>query len=359
MPAASSPFSRQLLALAATFLAVVMVPITPAAATRVVADSTPVEGVTSESLAMSPLERALAERIAADHNDARRDAGLSELRQMPSLAPYAGSNSMTMMATQTLGHSEIRVLLDDFPQNMWAAENALVMFNPASEATDLWLGSPEHAANMMASRATHVWVDVRCSAEGRMWVTSQYVDAPVAQTDILPGVDLRVSDSASVDLRCPVAVGPFASGEAFVAQQYEDFLGRPADASGLAYWTGMLNTRKVTPGQVVLSFLNSPEFAGRIRPRAEAALLASSELPTVDEVDSWRRTPPPQVSTKAAAAGVKSRVDVLMIYVGMLNRTPDAKGFAYWTGLADQEVSLTVLVNGFLASPEYTARVGS
>ncbi len=308
---------------------------------------------------MSAVERALAERIAADHNDARRAAGFGELRQMPSLAPYAGSNSVTMMESQTLGHSEIIALLDDFPQNMWAAENALVMFNPASEATGLWLDSPEHAANMMASRATHIWVDVRCSAEGRMWVTSQYVDAPISETDVLPGVDLRVTDSASADLRCPVAVGPFASGEEFVARQYEDFLGRPADASGLAYWTGLLNTRKITPGQVVLSFLNSPEFAGRIRPHAEAALLTSAALPTVEEVDGWRRTPPTQISIKAAGASVKSRVDVLMIYVGMLNRTPDTNGFAYWTGLADEGVGLTVLVNGFLASPEYAARAGS
>lgn len=308
---------------------------------------------------MSAVERALAERIAADHNDVRRAAGFGELHQMPSLAPYAGSNSVAMMESQTLGHSEIIALLDDFPENMWAAENALVMFNPASEATGLWLGSPEHAANMMASRASHIWVDVRCSAEGRMWVTSQYVDAPVTETHVLPGVDLRVSDSASADLRCPVAVGPFASGEEFVARQYEDFLGRPADASGLAYWTGMLNTRKITPGEVVLSFLNSPEFAGRIRPRAEAAMLASSELPTVEQVDAWRHTPPPQISIKAAGASVKSRVDVLMIYVGMLNRTPDNGGFAYWTGLADEGVSLTVLVNGFLASPEYATRIGS
>lgn len=356
MPAASSPFSRRLLALAATFLATAFVPIGPAAATSSGAETT----VTSAgSEAMSPVERALAERIAADHNDARRVAGLGELRQMPSLAPYAGSNSVSMMTSQKLGHSELVALLDDFPENMWAAENALVMFNPASEATGLWLGSPEHAANMMASRATHLWVDVRCSPEGRMWVTSQYVDAPVAATDVLPGADLRVSDAASIDLRCPVAVGPFDSGEEFVARQYEDFLGRPADASGLAYWTGLLNTRQITSSQVVLSFLNSPEFAGRIRPRAEAALLASSELPTVAEVDTWRRTPPMQTSTKTAGANVKSQVDVLMIYVGMLNRTPDPNGFAYWTGLADEGVNLTVLVNGFLTSPEYAARVGS
>ncbi len=308
---------------------------------------------------MTAIEQALAQRIAADHNIARLDAGAAPLRTMTDLAPYAGANSNRMRSTATLGHSEIIALLNDFPQNQWAAENALVMFNPASDAAALWLDSPPHAANMMAERATHVWIDVRCAADGRMWVTGQYVEAPVSPTDSLPGALTAVSNNATPDLRCPVAVGPFTSGDAFVAQQYEDFLGREADSAGLAYWTGLLNTRKVTAGEVILNFLDSPEFAGRIRPQAEAALLASPEMPTVTQVDEWRRTPPLQAATRVENASIRSQVDVLMIYVGMLNRTPDAGGFAYWTGLADDGTDLTVLSNGFLASPEYATRITS
>ena len=79
----------------------------------------------------------------------------------------------------------------------------------------------------------------------------------------------------------------------------------------------------------------------------------------MEEVNDWRQTAPTQISSGAAGASVKSRVDVLMIYVGMLNRAPDTGGFDYWTGLADEGVGLTVLVNGFLASPEYAARIAS
>ncbi len=306
---------------------------------------------------MTLVERALAARIAADHNATRADLGLAPLHEYSALAPYAGANGEQMELTQQLGHSDVTTLLDDFPHNQWVAENALVMFDPATEAVNVWSASPPHRANLTAARATHLWVDVRCAVDGRMWVTAQYVERPLADGDALPGTDPAVTEAAPIDLRCPIGVGPFASGEAFVAQQYRDFLGRQPDDDGLAYWTVQLNSRRMTAPEVVLQFLNSPEFAGRIRPHAEAALLTSDRFPTVEEVDAWRQAPRPQALVRADIAGIRSRVDVLMIYVGMLGRTPDEAGFEYWTGVADRGASLNVLVSGFLASPEYRNRI--
>ncbi len=306
---------------------------------------------------MSDVERALASQIASDTNAVRADAGLNPLLEFESLAPYAGSNGQNMVQDAALGHSDIVTLIDDFPQNMWAAENALVMFDPASDAAGLWLGSAPHAANMMAGRATHIWVDVRCADDGRMWVTSQYIERTVeTPEDTLPGSDSAVSDAATSDLRCPRTVGPFDSADRFVQQQYSDFLGRAADPEGLAYWAGMLNTEELEPAEVILHFLNSGEFAGRIRPQAERALLDSETLPTAEQVREWRRTTQSQPRV-ADAAAIRSEVDVLMIYVGMLNRAPDAEGFAYWTELAQSGTDLGLLVEGFLASDEYRNRV--
>ncbi|MFW2382214.1 MAG: DUF4214 domain-containing protein [Acidimicrobiales bacterium] len=304
---------------------------------------------------MTSVERALAARIAADHNAARSAAGLGQLHEFDDLAPYASDTGRAMRASGELAHSEIVVLLDDFPRNMWAAENSLVMYNPASDAVGLWMESEAHAANLMADRATHLWVDVRCAADGRMWVTTQFVERVVSDSEPLPGHDSDITQSEPSDLRCPVEVGPFESADDFVAKQYVDFLGREADDGGLLYWASMLNTGQVSPSEVILAFLNSEEFAGRIRPHAESALLGSSDFPSTAEVDEWRRTP--MQALVVDAESVRAQVDVFMIYVGMLDRTPDAAGFEYWTGLARGGVQLNDLVDGFLHSAEYRARV--
>ncbi len=306
---------------------------------------------------MTAVERALAEQIAADHNNARAEAGLPLLHELVDLGPYAAANGERMRSNGKLGHSDIIVLLDDFPLNMWAAENALVMFNPATDAVALWLESGPHAKNLMAERATHIWVDVRCAPDGRMWVTGQYVERSIEPTDSIPGSDPSVLGSMTPDLRCPVPVKPFASAEQFVAQQYRDFLGRDPDPAGLAYWTESLNSRRLKPAEVIVNFLRSEEFATRVRPRAEAALSGTADMPSAEEVNEWLSTPDLAAATRPDAASIGAQVDVLMIYVGMLGRAPDPDGFDYWSRLADRGVGLQILINGFLYSAEYTTRV--
>lgn len=351
--AASSSLRRRLLAVCLGFSLIVLQPVNPAAAQALPSDPV-APGSASE---MSAVERALADRIASDHNIARASAGLAPLREFAPLAQYAGANGETMRASQTLGHSELIALLDDFPRNMWAAENSLVMFNSASDAVGLWLDSEPHANNLMATRATHVWVDVRCADDGRMWVTAQFVERTVdPNVDAIPGTQTSITDAQTADLRCPIATGPFVSAEDFVSQQYHDFLGRDADQEGLAYWTEMLNTKEATSAEVILNFLNSAEFSGRIRPHAERALLDSDTLPSRETVDLWRRSAPRQALVEDTSA-IRAEVDVLMIYVGMLDRTPDLEGFAYWTALAQSGASLDALIDGFTFSPEYALRV--
>jgi hypothetical protein len=282
---------------------------------------------------------------------------LHTLGEFDALAAYAARHGEAMRASGELGHSEIMALLDDFPENMWAAENTLVMYNPASDAVGLWLESDPHAANLMATRATHLWVDVRCAGDGRMWVTTQFVERNVSEAKPVPEPDATVAAAGPSDLRCPVAIGPFESADAFVARQYSDFLGREADAGGLGYWSALLTTRRATPSEIILAFLNSAEFDGRIRPHAEAALLGSSKFPTAAEVDQWRRTPPRQALVVDSDT-LGTQVDIFMIYVGMLGRAPDSGGLNYWTEVASGGVQLNALVDAFLDSAEYTTRVG-
>jgi uncharacterized protein (DUF1501 family) len=72
---------------------------------------------------------------------------------------------------------------------------------------------------------------------------------------------------------------PFASSTRLVEQQYLDFMGRPGDPGGIAYWAGLLD-RKVLPVEAVIaSFLASAEFGQAVSPAARIGL-ACTGAPT-------------------------------------------------------------------------------
>lgn len=102
----------------------------------------------------------------------------------------------------------------------------------------------------------------------------------------------------------------------FVTRVYLNVLGRQPDPSGLAHWTGQLNTGAMTRGQVMVGFSESAEFRN----------------------------------------DVANEVSVTMIYMGVLRRAPDPGGFSFWVDQADKGNSSLALINGFLASPEYRGR---
>jgi len=102
----------------------------------------------------------------------------------------------------------------------------------------------------------------------------------------------------------------------FVTLVYHNVLGRDPDATGLAYWTGQLNSGAMTRGQVMVGFSESPEYTQRSY--------------------NW--------------------VFVTMIYYGMLRRVPEQTGFDHWVAQLFSGASGLDLVNGFLVAPEYHVR---
>ena len=103
---------------------------------------------------------------------------------------------------------------------------------------------------------------------------------------------------------------------AFVDRVYRNVLGRAPDAGGLAFWRDQLDRGIRTRGQVMLAFSESPEYA---------ALTAND-------------------------------IFVTMTYFGMLQRAPDAGGYAHWVGYMDQGNSGLALIDAFLGAPEYRNR---
>jgi aldose sugar dehydrogenase len=105
----------------------------------------------------------------------------------------------------------------------------------------------------------------------------------------------------------------------FVDRMYTNVLLRSADTGGLNAWVGVLNSGQMTRAQVALSFLDSVEFQS----------LSVSE----------------------------NRVDVSLLYFDMLRRDPDPGGFSGWVGALNSGVPRTSVIEGFLNSFEYEARV--
>lgn len=227
----------------------------------------------------------------------------------------------------------------------------------------------------------------------------------------------RNSRRTGLSLGIPGSSTPFRCPVDFVAQQYKDFLSRPLDASGADYWTGALDAGW-RGSQVIRSFMGSREFGRVVAPvvrahlavygtypasaavvRLAADLLREGGTPTqvadtlvrsagprgltdiqfTDRVftNVFGRRPTPVeltlgvhrlatgtsrgslVASYAEGAGkapLAAPVNVAMTYLGMLNRVPDASGWAYWVP-ATRRGNLDHLVTGFQVSPEYRRRV--
>ncbi len=211
---------------------------------------------------------------------------------------------------------------------------------------------------------------------------------------------------------------PFSCPADFVAQQYDDFLGRPLDTAGSAYWTGRLHSG-VSGSQVIRSFIGSTEFGSVVAPvvrahfgvtgsyprsaaavRADAALLRRGQTPAdvadrliaadqaiaglTDEQfvtrvfdNLYDRAPTPTELSRdtgrlaggltrgalvafyaegSAATRLAAEVNVTMVYLGMLGRAPDPAGWSYWVPVARTR-SVDSLVTGFQRSNEYRNRV--
>ncbi len=106
----------------------------------------------------------------------------------------------------------------------------------------------------------------------------------------------------------PFSGSPYGPAGNFVSQAYEDLLNRPADTSGLAYWSGQINQGEITKAQVALAIEGSQEY--------EAA-------------------------------------EVRQGYTRYLHRSADDAGLAAWTGFLQSGGTLTQFETAVVGSPEY------
>ncbi|WP_421121933.1 DUF4214 domain-containing protein [Aquihabitans daechungensis] len=108
------------------------------------------------------------------------------------------------------------------------------------------------------------------------------------------------------------------TNRAFVELVYQNVLGRSGDAGGITYWSGQLDARKKSRGQVMLNFSESNEF-----------------------------------KTKSA-----NRVDIINLWISMLRKAPTTSELNAALATMTGGQPLTTIVDEILRSSTYAARVG-
>lgn len=107
-----------------------------------------------------------------------------------------------------------------------------------------------------------------------------------------------------------------ASTEEVVTAVYGRSLGRTPDAQGLAFWIDGVDSGQFTLERFIVEVSESPEH---------------QEL-------------------------TQSRVQAVLVYLGLQQRTPEPDGLTFWTGRLDDGLPLRSFVADVLALPEYQSR---
>jgi hypothetical protein len=286
----------------------------------------------------------------AHYNAARTNAGRAALQYDAAATEVARSWAAAMADSGQFRHNPNLVAhVDTFVTRQWThiGENIGRGWTVPG-LFDAFMASPPHR-EVILGPYNRVGLGMVTAADGRLYVSAVFVLAPP-----LPVVS-------------PAGWAPFASPEALAARQYIDFLNRPGDPSGIAYWAGRLRAGAIAGPAVVESFLLSPEFGGAIAPVVRLYLGGIGRLPDEPGLRYWLDTARSGVPIGTIAHAFASNAEYQQRYGGLSNaayvdalyqtvfgRPADAAGAAYWTGeLQSGRMGRGAVLLGMTSSPEY------
>lgn len=149
---------------------------------------------------------------------------------------------------------------------------------------------------------------------------------------------------------------------------YENTLGRPADAGGLAYWIGQINSGAYTVAQAAAFFYASPEYFagfGQSDPGTWVTDLYRKILlrtPDSSGLAYWVGQTAIVGRFQVASAFYQSsesrHTRVAALYQSLLGRAPDQAGWDYWSGVILSQGDLS-LAASLAVSYEYFTRAVS
>ena len=192
---------------------------------------------------------------------------------------------------------------------------------------------------------------------------------PLTNNDSIPSnpppdegeVEDNVTDESSVP-----SGHPNASNEAFVKQQYIDFLGREGAESGIQFWSEKLDNNLTTRADVVNNFVFSNEFQNKVAPVSRLYLAFFLRPPNTEGLKYWIDQNAKGISLEDIASSFASSPEFItrygnltnteyvnLVFSNVLERTPADSGLVYWTNTLDNGNSKGSVMLGFSEGPEY------
>ncbi len=155
----------------------------------------------------------------------------------------------------------------------------------------------------------------------------------------------------------------------FAMQQYRDFLGREADAAGLADWTNLLATGAMSRETVIQGFFGSPEFQSGVPSVVRLYLGFFKRIPDSAGLKGWVGAVRGGTSLAAVASAFAQSPEfqltygalndtqfVTLVYQNVLGRAPDTAGFNGWLSRLQTGMSRGEMMVGFTESAEFQAQ---
>lgn len=180
--------------------------------------------------------------------------------------------------------------------------------------------------------------------------TSTPGSAPTSTPDASTAPAATPADVNTTSVVTPSGLST-ASNEAFVKQQYLDFLGRDGDDAGIAFWTAELTNGTQSRADCVNSFVFSEEFQQKVAPVSRLFLAYFMRIPDTSGLQFWineklNGKTINTISDSFAAStefintygSLDNTAFVNLVYSNLFNRSADTGGFNYWKGQLDNSI---------------------
>lgn len=180
-------------------------------------------------------------------------------------------------------------------------------------------------------------------------------------------------ESAPSALTTPVVWVPFASVDAFIDQQFQDFANRTPTGAERTAWRSALNAETKTPAQLIEELRSAPYWEGVEAPVIRLYSAYLQRTPDTSGLNFWinRRRSGNYTLAKISASfadssefkrkyGALSNEDfVTLIYEDVLERPKDPSGFAFWVRKLDNGTGRGQVMLNFSDSNEYVTKQAS
>lgn len=265
---------------------------------------TPFAASSVPTASASELEAVLSSEFFSQINAERARRGIAPVTLRDDLTVASLNWTDAMANSNTLSHST-------------DGRAEIVGYGSRSgQVTDAFMRSPGHRNLIVDPNLTTAGIGVACDANGRLWVTVQFLraDTSLATRSSSPAQPIATPASSGSGCSTPVV------NTGAIRRLYQAYFLRPSDQTGLDYWAGQ-QARGVELAVISEQFAASPEFASRY-------------------------------------GSLSNRAFVDLVYRNVLGRASDGGGLDYWVGQLNRGMPRGEMMIGFSESPEFINLTG-